>query len=317
MKRKHFGILLLSLLAANCVSGQADVNNAAQGNQPNTLQKTVQQKKSDLKTQFEQIAQKSGGRVGVTATVLETGETVSLNGNERFPLQSVYKLPIAMAVFSQIDSGKIKLDQKVRIEKADVLKISVALSSEKYSSRIERSVEELLRLMVSESDNTASDALLRLTGSSSAVMSYLNELRIKEIVVMNYEKELHADWKAQYRNYATPEAAVELLRAIHERRGISESNRALLLKFMTESPTGPNRLKGLLPAGTIVAHKTGTSGTEKNFTPATNDIGIINLPNGRHLAIAVFVSDSSADQTTREETIAKIARAAWDYWSEK
>ncbi len=75
-------------------------------------------------------------------------------------------------------------------------------------------------------------------------------------------------------------------------------------------------MKGLLPEGTIVAHKTGTSGTRKGITAATNDIGIITLPNKRHLAIAVFVSDSPADEATRERVIAKIARAAWDKWSD-
>jgi beta-lactamase class A len=81
---------------------------------------------------------------------------------------------------------------------------------------------------------------------------------------------------------------------------------------MAESTPGAKRLKGQLPAGTIVAHKTGTSGTQNGITAATNDIGIITLPNGKHLAIAVFVSDSPADETAREEVIAKIAKAAWD-----
>ena len=76
---------------------------------------------------------------------------------------------------------------------------------------------------------------------------------------------------------------------------------------MTESKPGQKRLKGLLPAGTAVAHKTGTSGTVKGVTAATNDIGIITLPNGKRLAIAVFVADSPADEATREGVIAKIA----------
>jgi beta-lactamase class A len=89
----------------------------------------------------------------------------------------------------------------------------------------------------------------------------------------------------------------------------------LVLKFMIESTPGAKRLKGLLPAGTIVAHKTGTSGTEKNgITAATNDIGIITLPSGRHVAIAVFVSDSPADEATREGVIARIVKAVWDKW---
>jgi beta-lactamase class A len=81
---------------------------------------------------------------------------------------------------------------------------------------------------------------------------------------------------------------------------------------MIESTPGAKRLKGLLPAGAVVAHKTGTSGAQKGITAATNDIGIITLPNGKHLAIAVFVSDSPADEATREGVIAKVAQAVWD-----
>jgi beta-lactamase class A len=81
---------------------------------------------------------------------------------------------------------------------------------------------------------------------------------------------------------------------------------------MIESTPGAKRLKGLLSSGTTVAHKTGTSGTEKGITAATNDIGIITLPNGKHLAIAVFVSDSPTDEATREAVIAKIAKVVFD-----
>ena len=82
---------------------------------------------------------------------------------------------------------------------------------------------------------------------------------------------------------------------------------------MTESIPGAKRLKGELLAGTVVAHKTG--GTQNGITSATNDIGIITLPNGTHLAVAAFVSDSSADEATRESVIARIAKAAWDWAS--
>jgi beta-lactamase class A len=81
---------------------------------------------------------------------------------------------------------------------------------------------------------------------------------------------------------------------------------------MTDTASFPTRIKGLLPASTLVAHKTGSSGTENGMTAATNDIGIITLPDGRHLAIAVFVSDSKADASTRDSVIARIARAVWD-----
>jgi beta-lactamase class A len=84
---------------------------------------------------------------------------------------------------------------------------------------------------------------------------------------------------------------------------------------MTQTPTGLKRIKGLLPAGTVVAHKTGSSGTVNGLTAATNDVGLITLPNGKHLAVAVFVSDSTANDAAREEVIARVARATWDEWS--
>ncbi len=156
---------------------------------------------------------------------------------------------------------------------------------------------------------------MNLVGGTKAVMNYLSELGINEIIVANTEKEFGQDQTLQYKNWASPEGAVALLRALHERRGLSEQSQVLLLNFMTESPTGPKRLKGLLPKGTIIAHKTGTSGTIEGVTAATNDIGIITLPGGRHLAVAIFVADSPANETMREEVIAKIAKAVWDKWS--
>jgi beta-lactamase class A len=73
-----------------------------------------------------------------------------------------------------------------------------------------------------------------------------------------------------------------------------------------------SRLKGDLPPGTRVAHKAGTSDVDNGLAHATNDIGLITLPDGRRLAIAVFVTDSVADDATRQKIIARIGRAAYD-----
>ncbi len=279
--------------------------------------KTVEKIDVELQKQIEQIAFAAKGRVGVKAVLLETGETVLLNQGEHFPMQSVYKLPIAMAVLRQVDAGKITPDQKVRIEKSDFVRIGMRSPiRDENPNGSELSVKELLQFAVSESDGTASDVLLRLVGGSKAAMNYLSEIKVGEIIIANTEKEFGQDQTLQYKNWASPAGAIDLLRALHERRGgFSEQSRALLLKFMTESPTGPKRLKGLLPKDAAVAHKTGTSGTISGVTAATNDIGIITLPNGKHFVIAVFVSDSTADEKTREEVIAKVTKAIWDKWS--
>jgi beta-lactamase class A len=166
-----------------------------------------------------------------------------------------------------------------------------------------------------ESDGTASDALFRLAGGAAALTEYLQRLGVAGMTIAATEAEMSRDEMVQYTNSATPRAASTLLSRLYRGAGVSSAARAVLLADLAASTPGPRRLKGLLPAGTPVAHKTGTDGTRNGLTRATNDIGLITLPDGRHLAIAVFVKDSTADEPTREATIAKIARAAYDAWS--
>lgn len=307
-----YTLIFISLTSA-CSSNVA-VQTGNQENEPANSQvvKADDRQTDNLRNQLEQIASTARGRVGVAATILETGESVSLNPKEHFPMQSVYKLPIGMTVLQQADAGRIKLDELIRVEQEDFLKGSRILASEKYPNGAELKISELLQFMILESDNTASDLLLKRIGGAEAVMGYLRQSGVNEILVADTEKEMARDASAQYRNRTTPEAAVNLLRVFYEGRGLSEHSRDLLMKLMIDTQTGPKRLKGLLPAGTVVAHKTGTSGTRGGITAATNDIGIVTMPNGQHLAIAVFVADSPGDEATREAVIAKITRVIFD-----
>jgi beta-lactamase class A len=230
-------------------------------------------------------------------------------------MQSVYKLPIGMTLLRRVDEGALRLDGRVRVEESDLVPSEVhSPLRDKYPrGGAELSVGELLRAMLVESDGMASDILLRLDGGPARVNEFLRGLDAGGVVVATTEKEMAGGELVQYRNHATPLAMLGLLRSVQEGRGLSAASHALLLQLMTECATGPHRLKGLLPAGTPVAHKTGTSGTVRGLTRATNDVGLITLPDGRHLAVVVFVSDSTADEATRERVIAKIARAAWDW----
>ena len=87
---------------------------------------------------------------------------------------------------------------------------------------------------------------------------------------------------------------------------------------MKETQTGPARLRGQLPGNTIVAHKTGSSGTNKDgLTAAVNDIGIIFLPGRHYFFISVFVTKSTENTETNEKIIADISKATWDYYQAK
>ncbi|HJP95223.1 MAG TPA: class A beta-lactamase, subclass A2 [Pyrinomonadaceae bacterium] len=311
----RLGFVFLPLITiCSCNAATQNQNLPASTPTPTSSQKTKAPNDA-LQKQIEQIASAAKGRVGVAAEVLETGESISLNPHEHFPMQSVYKLPIGMAVLAQVDNGKLLLEQRVHVEKSDYVRQGqYSPIRDKNPNGVELTLSEVLRFAVSESDGSASDVLLKLVGVET-VSRYLNELGINELVIANSEKEIGKDWDTQYRNWASPQAALQLLHSLHERRGLSEQSQQLLLKLMTETPTGPGRLKGLLPKTVVVAHKTGTSGTSGGITAATNDIGLVTLPNGQHLAIAVFVSDSPANLATRESVIAKIAKAIFEEYS--
>jgi beta-lactamase class A len=319
IKKAWLYTFCLFLLTLGCTSVNSSNREEAPNNQTSAqsgITISSADRTNELRDRIQQISQAARGRVGVTATVLETGESVTLNGDQQFPMQSVYKFPIGMTVLAQVDRGKLKLDQQVRVEASDfVSDLQHSPIRDKNPQGVELSLAELLKYMVSESDGTACDVLLKLVGESEVVTQYLRDLGVNGIVVANTEKEIGQDKAVQYRNYASPNAAVALLRALHEGQGLSKSSQALLRKLMTQTPTGLQRIKGLLPDGTVVAHKTGTSRTVDGVTAATNDVGLVTLPNKRHLAISVFVSDSRANKAVREGAIAKVTKAAWDEWS--
>jgi beta-lactamase class A len=270
--------------------------------------------------QFAEIAKDAKGKVGAAAVVLETGDAALLNADGHYPMQSVYKLPISMAVMDEVRKDNHSLDEQIGVTKDDYVRQGQASPlRDKNPNGGVFTLRELIRLALVESDGSASDVLLRVIGGPAVVQSYLSQIGIEDMNVVNTEKELGKDWETQYQNWATPVAAVEVLRSLRDKWTPETANEdrkeLLLISFMLDAVTGPHRLRGLLPRDTTVAHKTGTGGTKDGITGATNDIGIIYLPNGKHLAVAVFVSDSPADDKTREAVIARIAKAAWDKWS--
>jgi beta-lactamase class A len=273
--------------------------------------------RAGLDTQLLEASLAAQGSVGAAVRLLETGETAILRGEVRFPMQSVYKLPIGMAALAAVDRGELELSTPLRVELEDLLPAEghSPLRDSHPDGGVEVPLLELLRLSIAESDGTASDVLLRQVGGPAKVNAWLDAWGISGVVVADTERVIVEDWQAQYRNWATPAAALDLLKAVHEGRGLSPSSHTVLVDLMTKTSTGPGRIKGKLPPGTKVAHKTGTSRTKDGLTAATNDIGIVTLPDGRHLAVAVFVSDSKAPQQAREEVIASIARHAWDWWA--
>jgi beta-lactamase class A len=271
---------------------------------------------SQLQADLSEIAKAAKGKVGVAAVLVESGSAAYLDRTGHYAMQSVYKLPIAMAVLKMVDTGKVRIDQDISITPEDFVRQGFHSPIRNVNPQgTVMPLIEVLRFSVSESDGTASDVLLDLAGGPDAVMSYLKEVSISDVIVADSEKSISKDWETQYRNWSTPEASIKLLRAIYDRRaGLSEQMNNLLLQLMTETETGDLRIKRGLPEGATVAHKTGTGGTEKGITSATNDIGIVTLPDGRHILLAVYVMDSSENGAVRQKVIADLTKAIIGKW---
>jgi beta-lactamase class A len=265
-----------------------------------------------IQQQITDIAKKAKGIVAVTALNIETRDSISYNGDAQMVMQSVMKFPIALAVMQQVERGKFRLDQTIKIQKRDLHHTWGAMF-EKYPNGVNMTVSQLLSYMVSLSDNNACDILLDKLGGVKPVMDYLGSIGIKGIVVDASEADMAAAWEVQYTNWCKPADMVHLLDVFYRGKALNKAGTDTLMKKLAETTTGPKQIKALLPVGTLVAHKTGRSATNSaGLTPATNDVGIITLPNGQHLAIGVFIGNSTADLDTRESVIAQITKAIWD-----
>lgn len=277
---------------------------------------STQSQIDSLKHKIEQIIVTKDAVVGVSIFGIENKDSLSINGNERFPMQSVFKFHIALAVLDQVDRGKLNLNQEIFISKKELLPNTWSPIRDKYpNGNIKLTLAEIIMYTVAISDNNGCDILLKLIGGPEEVEKYIYGLGIKNISITYNEEEMHKDWDAQFSNWTTPAAATELLVAFYTKSILSKSSFNFLLKTMIETSTGKNRIKGQLPEGTTVAHKTGSSGkNEEGITGASNDIGVVALPNGNHFAISVFITNSKEREEINEKIIADISKLAWDYF---
>jgi beta-lactamase class A len=301
-----------------------------------------------VEDRWRKIAGGIDGTVGAAALHPSSGQMASLNGSERFPLASVCKLPIAMQILALVEEGKLALDQSIDIPLYDVWP-GVSPVAERWPKQKSYPLHELVELMVAKSDNTAVQTLFRLAGEQAGMAERFRRWKILGMRLDRSELRCSLDaagvrdippvtaWKpgmlteltakvppaeraAAFRRFledprdtGTPEGAVQLLRKLYSSELLSKEMTGRMAGILERTTTGEARIKGKLPAGTVVGHKTGTTATVDGLNGATNDVGAITLPNGSgRLLVAVFVKGSTRDLAAREGVIAEIARAAFD-----
>lgn len=305
----------------------------------------VSQDISYLENELRRLEALSGGTMGIAAVHLETGRSAFLNGDETFPMASTYKIPIAVQVLSRVDADQVALTDMIGIRPEDLHPGSGTLSRLFDDPGVVLSVLNLMELMLLISDNSATDVMLRVAGGADAVNQRLAELDVQGVRVDRPTSLLIADWlgvrgvpedgqidgegfrqlaqqvtenerenanlqfRVDPRDTATPRGMADLLVKIWNGEAVSRSSTTLLLDILRRVETGEGRLKGMLPPGTVVGHKTGTIGA------TTNDAGIVYLPDGAgHVVVVAFVKDSDEPIPTREDAIAQATRAVYDYF---
>lgn len=303
--------------------------------------------KARLSREIVAIERDAKGRLGVALLDLKDRSLWSHRGGEPFPMQSVFKWPLAIAVLQAVEARHFKLDEPITIRRSEFSLYHSPLAKAFKGDSNVYPLRELIALAAGESDNTAADILMREIGGPRIVTAMLAAGNVHDISVDRYEREFQPEvfglpgfgWdqvidepayratlssldpaKRQAalraalkdrRDSATPEASVLFLEAQAKGNWLREpAHSALIDKITLETKTGPDRIRAGLPKGARLAHKTGAGLTMDGINHATNDIGLVTLPNGRVFAIAVYLAGSTADAKQREAAHAAVAKAA-------
>ncbi len=266
---------------------------------------------STLNQRIAMLADPAQGRIGVAAIDLATGEEVMVLGDQLFPMASTSKVAIAATFLEMVEKGKYSLTSE--------FPLMMAVASPKFSSAKApvrpgqyMPAIDLIELMITRSSNPATDALLAAVGGPAVVNDWIRRQGIKEFSInrdiatlVRDDGEYNPATYVDSRDAATPRAMVRLLSGLYKGEFLSDQSRQVLLGAMSRTVTGKRRIPANMPLEARVSHKTGSlSGT-------SSDIGIIECPDGRTLAVAIYVTGQGTKQA-REERIAAIARALYD-----
>ncbi|MES2216971.1 MAG: class A beta-lactamase [Pseudomonadota bacterium] len=250
------------------------------------------------------------GTVGVFASQSKQGLLFAHNSDQIFYLASTYKLPIAVQCLRCVDQGQVKLDQWVEVNHQDIPEYSPILDHRHFSyPGVKLSVQNLIRLMIEYSDNTASDLVLKLAGGIPSVRKFLNEFGFLDAISIDLSiMESFAETEISSHDSATPEAMANFLNQLVAGKFLSASSTQFLLECMQRCKTGTARIRALLPEGTVVASKTGT------ITGFVHDVGIIDLPaRTEKLTLAIYIKETTVSQKEAENVIANISKIIFDH----
>ena len=306
-----------------------------------------------LRAELDTIAMETGGRLSVSFVDPASGERFSFNGTAPVFMSSVVKLPVAVQLLARVDAGELSLADTLRVDR-EQLSIGHSPLAAQYPDGVALPVDSLLRRAVSDSDNSAHDALLRYSGGPRRVTAELQRLGIADIRVdRNYleygwdlfgggarptrtaltrtaverarsaalsaadavHDSLSAAFASQPEDRATTDAVAALLARLARGELLSDSSRTLLRRLLTETRNPRDRIVAALPRGVVAAHKTGTWTDWNDVFTSISDVGLIRLSDDTEIALAVMIAEAPGEEASLAASIAEATGAVLRDWT--
>ena len=303
-----------------------------------------------LQADLERLVARYGEPVGIAVSDVTDGWTAQIAGDAPVPQQSVSKLWVALTVLKAVDEGSLSLDQWVVMRKEDRSVFYQPLASRiRGPDGLRVTLADLLRHALIESDNAANDKLIQEVGGAGVVTRAITEKGLQNVSVGGTERELQTrtaglDWRADYGmtwiwkaarsrlpdsvrdealaryladppDAATPNGIVRALAALKRGELLSRASTDFMLGLMGEARTGTQRLKGGVPRGWTLAHKTGTGPDWRGASVGINDVGLLTAPDGRTYAVAVMIRQTSRPPSATHALMQGVTRAVAAQWA--
>lgn len=316
MKNKYYGKIAIGLaFAAPLLLATAPVRSQDTSYSLQAADSAQAQRDAAMRDQVEAIVSQARGRVGIAAVDLDGGGQVLINADQPFPMASTAKIAIAATYLSQVEDGKRTLDEQFPLLIPVRQPVAEWGPVAKVREGSELTAQGLMELSITRSDNEATDALLRAVGGARAVNNWL---ALRGIAGQHLDGDIATLVRDDGRvdpartinvpTTSTPRAMIALLGAIDRGNALSPKSRAVLLDTMTRTVTGSRRIRAGLPDGILFAHKTGT------LHDVTCDVGIVRLPDGRHLAMVMYFAGPDG-HAVHGRMMAAAARVLYDGFS--
>ena len=264
----------------------------------------------ELKKEIEIIVGGKDLKLGFALYDFSTGKSISINGNDKYPMQSVFKFPIGVALLDCVSRGEFSLSDSVTLTKADLLPDLWSPIRERWPEGVRLPLVSVMTYMVALSDNSATDFLIHKIGGVARIQDIVNRLGAKKINIRNTEAEIQGSWSVQFDNWTTPNAMVDFLRLMNDGKLLDKANTAVLWEIMASASSGS--VNRLVSKTVTFARKTGYSGVNsQGIIAAQNDVGIIEFEDGRRVAYAIFLTDSTLGTDAGYDILAQIGKAIW------